>query len=65
MAVRKLKPEVARVAKPHALEHNASSALNKLSGIVTLPKGKTADEVLCEAVQERYGLGEDSAAANR
>ena len=34
------------------------SALEKLSGIITLPEGKTADDVLFEALVEKYGLEE-------
>jgi len=36
----------------------SGSALEKLSGIITLPKGKTADDVLFEALTEKYGLEE-------
>jgi hypothetical protein len=36
----------------------AGSALEKLSGIITLPEGKTADDVLFEALVEKYGLEE-------
>jgi hypothetical protein len=34
------------------------SVLEKLSGIITLPEGKTADDVLFEALVEKYGLEE-------
>ena len=42
----------------------SGSALEKLSGIITLPEGKTADDVLFEALVERYGLEEETRRAN-
>lgn len=36
----------------------SGSALEKLSGIITLPEGKTADDVLFEALAEKYELEE-------
>ena len=40
------------------------SALEKLSGIISLPKGKTADDVLFEALIEKYGLKDESRGGN-
>ena len=37
----------------------AGSTLEKLSGIIRLPKDKTADDVRFEALAEKYGLGEE------
>jgi len=42
----------------------AGSALEKLSGIITLPEGKTADDVRFEVLAEKYGLGEEPKGAN-
>ena len=42
----------------------SGSALEKLSGIVTLPEGKTADDVLFEALIEKYGLEESPGRAH-
>ena len=76
-----VKPEVVKLAKQYAREHNmsvsatfsrviralvsgecdraprvpAGSALRQLSGILTLPKGKTADDVRLEALVAKYG----------
>ena len=85
-----VKPEVVKMAKRYAREHNTSvsatfsrvisalvsrernqavdvpagSALKTLSGIITLPEGKTADEVLYEALAEKYELEEGRKGAN-
>jgi len=34
------------------------SALEKLSGIITLPEGKTDDDLIYEVLAEKYGLEE-------
>ena len=39
------------------------STLEKLSGIITLPAGKTADDVRIEALAEKFQLDEASKAA--
>ena len=75
-----VKPDVVKMAKKYAREHNTSvsatfsrviralvgrernqavavppgSALEKLSGIITLPGGKTVDDVLIEALVEKF-----------
>ena len=85
-----VKPDVVKMAKQYAREHNTSvsatfsrviqalvsrersqavdapagSALEKLSGIITLPEGKTADDVLYEALVEKYGLEEEPRGAS-
>ena len=45
-----------RSKRNRAIKVPAGSALEKLSGIITLPKGKTADDILLEALVEKYGL---------
>ena len=35
----------------------AGSALEKLSGIITLPEGKSADDILFEALADKHGVG--------
>ena len=37
----------------------SGSVLEKLSGIITLPEGKTADDLLFEALIEKYGLEDE------
>lgn len=54
-------------AHPDAFDYLAvpsGSALERLSGIITLPEGKTADNVLFEALVEKYGLEESPREAN-
>jgi hypothetical protein len=42
----------------------AGSSLEKLSGIVTLPEGKTADDIRYEALVEKFGLAREPGEAN-
>jgi hypothetical protein len=42
----------------------AGSSLKKLSGIITLPEGKTADDIRCEALIEKFGLAKASGDTN-
>ena len=41
-----------------AVKAPAGSALEKLAGIITLPAGKTADDLRFEAMVEKYGLSD-------
>ena len=36
-------------------DENAPQWLNDISGIVSLPSGKSDDDLVCEAIAEKYG----------
>jgi hypothetical protein len=48
--------EIVVKEQDRAMAIPAGSALEKLCGITKLPEGKTADDVLLEALLEKYGL---------
>ena len=52
------------IEQGQAVQVPAGSALEKLSGLITLPEGQTADDVRFEALVEKYGLEKGRKGAN-